>query len=125
MARKIPYVFRFAPYGTTVGTYALYLVLLPFITARFVPCLSTQFGVSYEYSRCNVTLALDRFLMLTLIGLGIVQAALFYMRKKRTLAPFVITGCICTILAIAAFHLYIPYAEGLVRRAPILLESLR
>jgi len=116
---------RVSPYATTIGIYVFYLMLLPFITARFVPCLAIRFEESYDYARCNVTLVLDRFLVLALLGLGVGILSLFYVRRHRTMIPLVLTGSICAFLAITAFHLYIPYAEGLIKRAPIILESLR
>ena len=116
---------RLTPYATTIGIYAFYLILLPIMTTRLVPCLSLGFGTSYADTECNLKLVLDRFLMLSLLGLAVGIFTLSFVRKRRAIAQLILTGGICAFLAVSAFHLYLPYAEEAVRNAPIILESLK
>jgi hypothetical protein len=124
MVRK-PNNARLTPYAITIGIYAFYLILLPIMTTRLVPCLSLRFGTSYTDSECNLKLVLDRFLILALLGLAVGIFSLFYIRRRRTIVHLLLTGGVCALLAVSAFHLYLPYAEGIMQRAPIVLESLR
>lgn len=116
---------EYAPHATTVGIYTFYLVLIPSIMTRLVPCMALQFGQSYDYANCNLSRALDRFLLLALAGLAVGLFVLFSQFKSSGYRAIAFTGAVCASLSILSFHLFLPYAEGVMKRAPIILESLR
>jgi hypothetical protein len=125
---------------TAVLLYAAYLIVLPLIAAVFVPCLGNHPFVSYADKACTVTLALDRFMQLALIGFGVLTIGLWFILKrysddvknnqslrimKKRLTSVLLTSVIMAASLITAYLLFLPSAVNAVRTAPIMLESMK
>lgn len=66
-----------------------YLIVLPLITAQFIPCLANHPFTSYTSNQCTVEGALDQFMKLALIGLSVLT--LFFLavlKRYLKIAPF-------------------------------------
>jgi len=114
-------------YLAAIALYGLYLAALPELNRYLIPCLVSFPGqlTSYVYEQCNTVLALDRFIALALVGLTIEGGVLLILKKHRSLLPLVATTAVLAGLACVAYYWYVPVAEAAVKRAPIILESLK
>lgn len=112
-------------YVLSIFGYLLYLVLLPLVLAGITPCIRTIIGASFSYRDCNTVLVLDRFVMLALGGAIIATVVSFYLDTKRSYRSLLVVVVIFSSATISAYYLYAPRAERSIKRAPILLESLR
>jgi hypothetical protein len=110
-----------------VGTllYVVYLFILPKTVAFLIPCLHAIGGDSFSWNQCHVTLALDRFMTLALLGMSTLLLLLYINKRFGAIKPIIATGAICAFITIVAYQLYIPQAETEMKKAPIQLESLR
>ncbi|MFC1647031.1 hypothetical protein ACFL1A_01975 [Patescibacteria group bacterium] len=127
--------------GITVLIYLSYLIILPLILNKIVPCLANHPFDSYNDSQCSVGLALNWYLLLALSGFGIITLGYWYIlknflfKKKKTITNkfpikstyyFLIPSAVMMAVSLViAFHLFIPSAEAAVRIAPIILESIK
>lgn len=105
--------------------YGSYLSLLPSIVPFVIPCLHPPIGSSFAYSSCNTVFVLDRFVTLALIGAVCILMIHLIVVKRKLYRKLITTSLIMGIMIISAYYLYTPNAERAIRRAPILLESLR
>jgi hypothetical protein len=124
-----------------------YLIVLPLITAQFVPCLANHPFSSYSSAECTVEGALDQFMRLAIIGLsvltlaflgvlkGYLKIAPFHDLKTWTeipsqktfileFGPLVVTTLIMAICIVIFYMLFIPTAEHAIRNAAIILDSV-
>jgi hypothetical protein len=124
-----------------------YLIVLPLLTAQFIPCLANHPFASYTSSECTVEGALDQFMRLAIIGLsvltmvflgilkGYLKIAPFHDLKTWTkipskknfileFAPLVATTLIMAVCIIVFYMFFIPTAENAVRNAPIILDTV-
>ncbi len=58
--------------------FLVYLTILPTIIAILTPCMHGAIGTSFSYASCNTVLALDRFVMLVLVGAAFVLVIVFF-----------------------------------------------
>lgn len=82
-------------------------------------------GTSFSYQNCNTVLVLDRFVTLTLAGASLVLLISFFYDLKRTYRSLIVSALVLTLSTVSAYYLYAPRAERAIKKAPILLESLR
>ena len=124
-----------------------YLIILPLVTARFVPCLANRPFTSYANRECTVEGSLDQFMGLAITGMVVLTLAfLLTMRRYLKLPqfhdvktwskipsrkvfimeflPLVVTALLMAISIVIFYFLFIPTAEAAVRNAPIILESV-
>jgi hypothetical protein len=136
-----PPVFPFFKLSSTVLlVFVTYLIILPLITEKFVPCLGNHPFRSYQYSDCTVALALDRFMELALIGFSLLIICFWIILKrlsdkdhqpfhpqiiKTRLLTILVTSGIMAVSLITAYLVFLPSAESAVRVAPILLDSTK
>ena len=106
----------------TIGFFLFYLLTLPQVVSQIIPCLRLIPGSSYSWQECHVTLALDWFISLALIGLTLSSMSVFISVNLPKLKPTLITALILSASTILAYYLYIPHAEAQVKRAPMVLE---
>lgn len=117
-------VFRAKAVWVALGIFGFYLLTLPQIVARIVPCLNSLPGTSYTWANCHVTLALDWYIGLALVGLFVVSLTVFISLDQPKLIPTAVLTLVLTITTVLAYYIYIPTAEAQVRRAPIQLEEM-
>jgi hypothetical protein len=125
-----------------------YLIVVPLLTSKFVPCLANHPFTSYTSAECTVEGALDQFMRLALGGLIVLTLAfLLTMRRylklpqfhdvktwskipsKKVLImeflPLVATALLMAISIVIFYFLFIPTVEAAVRNAPIILDSVK
>lgn len=105
-----------------LGIFSSYLLALPSLMGLVIPCLGRDFFASYEYNNCNLPLATDLFLKLSLAGAAITMLMSFLI-AKRNLKLFALNGLFLSILVVSSFYLYIPLAEKRVNTANIYLDT--
>ena len=105
-----------------IGIYCFYLITLPRIVSFLIPCLKKLPGQSFSYSQCHITLALDKFIYLALIGLGLTLFAQYF--KQRHIFQTLFLSILLSLCAIASYYIYIPRIEKQITSAPIILEPL-
>jgi hypothetical protein len=124
-----------------------YLIVLPLLTAQFVPCLANHPFDSYTSNQCTVEGALDQFMKLALIGLSVLTMVFLVVLKgylkitpfhdmktwtkipsRKTFilefVPLVITTLLMAVCIVIFYMLFIPTAENAVRNAPIILDTV-
>lgn len=117
-------IYKYRIYLRVIAVYAFYLVALPYFNQLFYPCLKYLPGTAYEYHQCNLYLVLDRFMLLSLVGMGFSILYLFFSKTTRIWSLIIITSVILTAVTIFAYLEYIKLAESQIREAPIYLDSL-
>lgn len=112
-----------------LALYFVFLLLVPKLTAAAVPCLS-GLAESYADAECTVALVLDRYLLMALAGFTAVILSGFFLfraggqsQRSRFGSVLVLAVC-CAAGTIAAYYLFIPFAEHRVQTAPIILDSM-
>lgn len=110
---------RYVPYLITLIAFIFYLLTLPSVIKLLIPCLSRLPGQSYSHEECVITFALDRFMVLSLIGFAIAILGLFLLVYPRSLKLLGLTGFILAVCIIFAYLQYIPESERQIKRAPI------
>jgi hypothetical protein len=124
-----------------------YLIVLPLITAQFVPCLTKHPFASYTNNECTVEGALDMFMKLAITGLTVLTLTfLLTMRRYLKLpqfhnvkqwagipskkvfiwefVPLVITALVMAASIVVFYFIFIGTAEHAVRNAPIILSTI-
>ncbi len=114
-----------APYFWSALLFVAYLAILPTIVSFLTPCMHPNIGSSYPYQSCNTVFALDRFVILALVGGAAALLTSFFKDSKRAYRSLIISALVLSVSTIAAYYLYAPQAERAIRNAPILLDSLR
>lgn len=106
--------------------FLFYLLTLPQLIMRVIPCVENIRDQSYTWSECNIGLVLDRFVTLALAGFGFGVFILFSNTKlkKSGFRPILLSAVIMATMTVASFYLYINQAEKAINRAPIILDSL-
>lgn len=120
----IPQAFLTKIIWIVLGIFGFYLLTLPQIVARIVPCLNSYPGTSYTWANCHVTLALDWYVGLALVGLFVASLTVFIGLDRPKLIPTAVVTLVLAISTVLAYYIYIPAAEAQVRRAPIQLEAM-
>ncbi len=105
--------------------FLLYLSIIPSLVSLVTPCMHAKIGSSYSYQTCNTVFVLDRFVMLALGGAVVTLVTSFFFDKKRSYRSLIVVVCIVASATISAYYLYAPRAQRSIKKAPILLESLR
>lgn len=101
--------------------YLFYLLTIPEWVKFLVPCLNHQPGQLYNPNECSVTIALDRFMLLAVLGFFVLIIFLFFSVKPRSIKILFAVSVFFAISIVAAYHLYIPFMEGNIKSAPMLL----
>lgn len=109
------------PYVLVAVIYTLVLATLPRGIKQSLPCLHPNPGDSFLYENCYIALALDRFIIIALIGMATSILAI-YLVKKPPLKHVATFALILAAITIAAYYIYIPIAEGHIANAPIRLD---
>jgi hypothetical protein len=110
------------PVLIVLSVFLFYLMLLPLIITKIVPCLRALPGNSFSWNECHVTLALDWYIGLALLGLGFALTGVFIWSSRPKYLSFAVAAVILTSVTILAYYFYIPHAEAQVRKAPIVLS---
>lgn len=113
------------PYAVAAASYAFFLLALPQILALAVPCLKHLPGSpSYTYQECNILLALDRFILVALIGASFILVSVFLIITPRRLLRLGATATLLAIFIILSYYIYIPRVEAQIYQVPIIFDSI-
>lgn len=109
-----------------LAAFLFYLLTLPQLIMRAIPCVENIRDQSYTWVECNIELVLDRFVILALAGFGFGVFVLFSNSKlkKTGFRPILLSAALMAGMTVASYYLYINQAERAVRHAPIILDSL-
>ena len=112
------------PYYRVIGLFILYLLLLPQLTFLLVPCLASP-GGQFEFTECNIVIAIDAYMKMALVGYVVATFVLFYFFKNNTkrVVLFCLAGFMA-LLVVGGYYINIPLAERSVRSVSIYLDSL-
>ena len=114
-------------------SFTSFIALLPRLMPVFIPCLGGDNAVSYDYAHCNTLLALDRYILMIVLGLSVIVSItciyvsryiLKHQKVSLTLLPAILTVALCATIGIASYYLYLPSVARGISRVPIILDSL-
>lgn len=115
-------ILRSKTFWVAVGMFLFYLLTLPQVVSQLVPCLKLIPGASYTWEECHMTLALDWYIGLALIGLAVTTLGVFIASDRPKFTPTLTIALVLSVSTILAYYLYISHAEAQVTRAPMIIE---
>ena len=108
-------------YFVVIGLFLFYLLVIPQIINRITPCLARIPGYTYTHEECVVTLVLDRFMLLALLGFVAANLYIFFAVHPRSFKKITALAITLALLIIFSYYQYIPVSERAVKSAPIIL----
>lgn len=111
------------PYILVFLIFCFYLLTIPHFVKLLTPCLQKIPGQVYEHSECVITLALDRFMIFSLVGFAASVLYLFFTVHPRSFKRIIFVATIMAIVIILAYLHYIPESELALKNAQIVIYS--
>lgn len=101
--------------------FLFFLLTVPYLVKLLTPCLQAIPGATYSHEECVLTLALDRFMLLSLFGFILSILYLFFFVYPRSLKKILIVAIILAGAIVFSYLNYIPLSERAIKGASIII----
>jgi hypothetical protein len=105
--------------------FLFFLLTLPHVNALAMRCLKHIPGQTYTYEQCTTQKALDQFIAIALLGLGVSLGFIYARSRQNGYKAFVFLAIILTGVTIGAYYVYIPQVVTTITETPVYLDSLQ
>lgn len=117
--KKIFKIFR--PYIVIITLFFFFLLTIPSFVKLWTPCLNRIPGKTYTHQECVLSLALDRFMLLAMIGFIVGILYLFLFVYPRSLKKILAVAIILAGAIVFSYLNYIPESERAIKGANIII----
>ena len=108
---------------TLLVGFILFSSMTPRLSQMLTPCLSSISAKISEYQDCTLILALDRYVLISFLGI-LAANAILLLHKKHKIKSLIIMNILFGIITIVGYYHFLPEAWSSVSGSEVYLDSL-